>query len=93
MNMLTLETIVIASTVLEFSPLLQSLKSLRKKDVEDISVYTFVAISLLSCLWLYYGITILNWPIIVGNGIKLFSNVSVIAIYYHYHRKRTKKHH
>ena len=31
-------------------------------------------------LWLYYGITLVNIPLIVGNSIKLFSSLSVLAV-------------
>lgn len=93
MQLTTLEYIIIVSTLLEFNPLLQAVKSVRTRNVEDLSVYTFIAISLIGLLWLYYGFTIGNVPIIVGNAIKLFTSLAVIFIYIRFHllEKKTSR--
>ena len=81
-----LETIVIVSTALEFNPVLQTIKSYKAKKVDEVSLGTFLVISTIGVLWLSYGISISNTPIIVGNIIKLVSAVSVVAIIYKYRR-------
>jgi len=83
-NLSTLEIILIISTLLEFNPLFQALKSIKRKSVKDLSLYTFLSITIIGLLWLYYGITINNIPLIIGNAIKLFTSLSVVIIFVKY---------
>lgn len=87
MHFTPLEYLVIASTILEFNPLFQAIKAVRRKSVEDVSLYTFLSITIIGTLWLIYGFTIQNIPLIIGNTIKLFTALSVVVIYLIY-RKR-----
>jgi len=84
MNLTPLEYILIISTLLEFNPLFQAIKSVRKKSVKDVSLYTFLSIVIIGMLWLLYGISIHNWPLIIGNVIKLFTALSVVILYFKY---------
>ena len=79
-----LEVILIISTLLEFNPLFQAVKSIRTKSVNDLSVFTFVSITVIGSLWLWYGITIGSLPLIIGNIIKLFTALTVVIIYLKY---------
>lgn len=88
-NLSTLEVILIISTLLEFNPLFQAIKSIKRRSVKDLSLYTFISITIIGLLWLYYGITINNIPLIIGNSIKLFTSLSVVIIYLKY--KNTKQ--
>lgn len=81
-----LEALVISSTILEFNPILQTLKSYKAKKVDEVSLGTFLLISTIGTLWLVYGISIHNSPLIIGNIIKLLSAVSVVAIIFKYRR-------
>ena len=87
MNLTPLEYILIISTLLEFNPLFQAIKSVRKKSVKDVSLYTFLSIVIIGTLWLIYGISIHNWPLIIGNAIKLFTALSMVIIYFKYQNK------
>ena len=80
----TLEVLAISSTVLEFNPLLQTIKSYRTKKTDEISLGTFLVIATIGSIWLAYGVTIHNLPLIIGNIIKLFSAASVVAIVLRY---------
>ncbi len=84
MNLTPLEYILIVSTLLEFNPLFQAIKSVRTKSVEGVSLYTFLSISIIGTLWLIYGISIQNLPLIIGNVIKLFTALCVVFIYFKY---------
>ena len=84
MQLTPLETILVVSTLLEFNPLFQAVKSIRTKKVNDLSVWTFLSIFIIGGLWLYYGITIASIPLIVGNTIKLFTALAVVCIYLKY---------
>jgi MtN3 and saliva related transmembrane protein len=79
-----LEIILIISTLLEFNPLFQVVKSIKTKNVEGLSIYTFSSITLIGALWLYYGIIIQSLPLIIGNGIKLFAASLVVIVYLKY---------
>ena len=81
-----LEALVISSTILEFNPLFQTLKSYKAKKVDEVSLGTFLVISTIGTLWLIYGISIDNLPLIIGNVIKLLSAISVVAIILKYRR-------
>lgn len=87
MHITPLEYLVIASTILEFNPLLQTIKAIKRKSVEDLSIWTFLSITTLGTLWLIYGFTIKNLPLIIGNSIKLFTALSVVVIYFVYKKK------
>ena len=84
MQLTPLEMLLIVSTVLEFNPLFQAVKSIRTKKVNDLSVWTFLSIFVIGGLWLYYGITITSIPLIIGNTIKLFTALAVVIIYLRY---------
>ena len=87
MNFSPLEILVMISTLLEFNPLFQAVKAIKRKSVKDLSVYTFLLITIIGTLWLVYGISINNVPLIVGNSIKLFTAFSVVVIYFVYRKK------
>ena len=84
MNLTPLEYILVVSTLLEFNPLFQAVKSIRNKSVKDVSLPTFLSILIIGALWLWYGISIQNVPLIIGNTIKLFTALSVVVIYVKY---------
>ena len=84
------EIMLIASTLLEFNPLLQSIKIIRLKQARDVSLWTYVMILIIGTMWLFYGIKINSLPLIMGNAIKLFASLSVVVIYFLY-KNTTKK--
>ena len=88
MHLDALGYILIASTMLEFNPLFQAVKSVRAKSVKDLSVFTFLSIVIIGTLWLVYGITIKSLPLIIGNSIKLFTSLAVVIIYLKYRNRK-----
>ncbi|HBP01460.1 MAG TPA: hypothetical protein DD454_04605 [Candidatus Moranbacteria bacterium] len=86
MQISPLEVILIGSTLLEFNPLFQAIKSVKNKSVEDVSIWTFLSIVAIGSLWLYYGILIKNIPLIIGNSIKLFTALAVVFVYFRYRK-------
>jgi len=80
----TLDYILIASTLLEFNPLFQTVKSIKTRSVKDLSLWTFLSILTIGTLWLFYGITIKSVPLIIGNAIKLLTSLTVVVIYLKY---------
>lgn len=90
MNIEPLEIMLIASTLLEFNPLLQSIKIIKLKKAKDVSLWTFVMILAIGSMWLYYGIKIKSLPLIIGNAIKLFASLTVIIVYFLYSHSENK---
>jgi MtN3 and saliva related transmembrane protein len=88
MHLNALDYILITSTILEFNPLFQAVKSVKAKSVKDLSVFTFLSIVIIGTLWLIYGITIKSIPLIIGNTIKLFTSLAVVIIYLKYRNKK-----
>jgi MtN3 and saliva related transmembrane protein len=89
MHLTPLEMILVVSTLLEFNPLFQAVKSIKTKSVKDVSIWTFLSIVIIGGLWLYYGIMIMSIPLIIGNTIKLFTALAVIVIYVKYKNSAT----
>lgn len=87
MSLTPLEYLLIISTILEFNPLFQTIKSLKRRSVEDLSIWTFLSITIIGILWLVYGFTIHSLPLIIGNSIKLFTAASVVVLYVIYRKK------
>ena len=83
-----LEIMLIASTLLEFNPLLQAIKIVKLKQAKDVSLSTYVMILTIGTMWLFYGIKIESLPLIIGNAIKLFASLAVVIVYLKY--KETK---
>lgn len=78
------EIMLIASTLLEFNPLLQTIKIIRLKQAKDVSLWTYVMILTIGIMWLIYGIKIQSLPLIIGNSIKLFASLTVVIVYIKY---------
>ena len=82
------EIMLIASTMLEFNPVIQAIKIIRLKEAKDVSMYTFLMILVIGIMWLIYGIQIQSLPLIIGNSIKLFSSLTVVIVYSIYKRPK-----
>ncbi len=82
------EIMLIASTMLEFNPIIQAVKIIRLKEAKDVSMYTFLMILVIGIMWLIYGIKIQSLPLIIGNSIKLFSSLTVVIVYSIYKRPK-----
>lgn len=89
MKLWLFEIILITSTLLEFNPLLQTIKIIKLKQSKDVSLWTYILILILGTTWLIYGIMIESLPLIIWNCIKLFASLSVIIVYLLY--KEPKK--
>tara|TARA_Y100000310_G_scaffold130972_1_gene130191 strand:- start:28273 stop:28524 length:252 start_codon:yes stop_codon:yes gene_type:complete len=79
-----LEIILIVTTILEFNPLLQGIKMFKHKNVENISIWTYIMIFVIGLLWFIYGYSIWSIPLIIGNGIKILTSLVVMGIYIKY---------
>lgn len=62
----------------------QIIKAYRTKSVGDVSVWMFTVILTGVILWTIYGIVIIDWPIIITNGVSSFLNSIMILFYFKY---------
>ncbi|MFA6321447.1 MAG: SemiSWEET transporter [Candidatus Omnitrophota bacterium] len=65
-------------TTIAFIP--QVVRIYKMKDAKELSLATFSLFSLGVFLWLVYGIIIMEWPIILANGITLILICMIIAM-------------
>lgn len=65
-------------TTVSFLP--QVIKSWRSHRTTDISLVTFLILSIGSLLWLLYGIIKIDMPIIVANAITLVFELIIIVL-------------
>jgi len=88
MKISSFEVVLIITTIMEINPWFQVVEMFRSKSTGSVSWLTFVSISVIGTLWLVYAIQINNWPLIVGNIIKLISSLAVLIAYLHYYKKQ-----
>jgi len=91
MRFTPLEYILILSTILEFNPIFQAIKSIKNKSTEDVSITTFGLIMFIGALWLYYGISIASIPLIIGNSIKLLASTIVVIVLLKFNKNNRRR--
>jgi MtN3 and saliva related transmembrane protein len=76
-------------TTASFVP--QALLTLRTRDVSGISLGMYSAFTIGVALWLAYGLTIGEWPIIVANALTLALAATILAMKIVVERGRRQK--
>jgi len=77
-----LATIVGILTAASFFP--QTIKIIKRKSSKDISLITYAILGTGAIIWLIYGFTIRDLPLIISYTIGAISTVSVIVVYFIY---------
>ncbi len=49
----------------------QALKTVRTRETRDLSLMTQIGFVIASSLWLFYGVLITSWPVILSNMVTL----------------------
>ena len=62
----------------------QLIKIIKEKKAEDISVPMLMILITGLGLWIYYGTTKEDWPIIITNAISLIFNLAIIVFKFKY---------
>lgn len=70
--------------VMSVANLPQTVKIVRRKSCEDISLTTYLMLLPGAAVWLLYGISLSNFPLIISNLIGVLATLSVIVVYYIY---------
>lgn len=71
---------------MSFGYFTQAFKILRRKSAKDVSISTYLIFGAGVTIWLAYGISIGNYPVIISNIVALIGAVSVIFSYLVYRR-------
>ena len=79
----------IASVLTIISLLPQLIKIIINKSANDVALSTYFIFVIVEVLWLYYGIKIVNYQIIIANGTCCIMSISVIVLGYIYKKKET----
>jgi MtN3 and saliva related transmembrane protein len=63
---------------------IQTIKIIKRKSSKDIALLTYSILGIGSIIWLIYGITITDLPLIISYTIGTLSTFSVIVVYFIY---------
>ncbi|MBI2057294.1 hypothetical protein HYT91_03500 [Candidatus Pacearchaeota archaeon] len=77
MEMLPIIT-TIFGTLMGFAYIPQTYKIFKRRSAKDISLMTYIFFGVGVVIWLIYGISITNYPIIISNVVALLGVCSVI---------------
>ncbi|MBI2013381.1 MAG: hypothetical protein HYS87_00940 [Candidatus Colwellbacteria bacterium] len=69
----------------------QAYKIIKTKSAEDVSVITYLILSIGTLVWTIYGIQIRDLPIIIGFSIGVFGSWLVLGATLYYNYKNGKK--
>jgi len=84
-NLSTLEILVtIFGIIMPLGYLPQTFKMIRRKSSADVSVKTYLIFTIGTVVWLFYGISLNNLPLIISNIVALIGVISVIITYFKY---------
>ena len=71
---------ILASILTAISMLPQLIKMIKEKDAENVSILMLFVLLTGLGFWMYYGILIKDWIIIISNGFSVLLNV-ILLIY------------
>jgi len=69
-----------------FANLPQIYKIFKRKSAKDISIATYMILTVGSIVWILYGVEIMNVPILTMNGLALFEFIFILIGCYLYGR-------
>ena len=72
----------IFGTLMSFGYFTQTYKIFKRKSARDVSLASYLFFTFGIIIWMIYGITILNYPIIISNGVFLIGALSVLTAYF-----------
>jgi len=69
-----------------FANVPQIYKIFKTKSAKDISITTYIILTIGSVVWILYGIEIMNFPLLIMNGLALFEFILILIGCYLYGR-------
>lgn len=73
-----------------FSFLPQIFKIIKRKEIDDVSFYMYITISIGFLLWTIYGVLLENWVIFIFNLIALAFSFTILVLYNRHHPKNKR---
>lgn len=77
----------VSGTIMSAFYFLQAYKISRRKSVEDLSLGMFAVMFVGTFLWLLYGISLNNLPIIIANTVAVIGLGVILVLYFKYKKK------
>ena len=71
-------------TLMSFGYFTQTAKIIKHKSAKDVSLITYLIFGVGVTVWLIYGLSIIDFPIIISNVVALIGALSVIIAYFSY---------
>ncbi|MGC8992906.1 MAG: SemiSWEET transporter [Thermoplasmata archaeon] len=68
----------VAGTLTTASFIPQSIKIWREKSAKDVSLIMYIVISTGIFLWFLYGLLLMDYPLILANGISFIISISIL---------------
>lgn len=68
--------------LMSFGYFTQTYKIFKRKSAKDVSLATYLFFTVGIAMWLSYGLTINNYPIIITNAVFLIGAASVLIAYF-----------
>ncbi|RVT97286.1 hypothetical protein EOD41_19165 [Mucilaginibacter limnophilus] len=65
----------------------QFLKTIKEKRVEGVSSFVFVVLFFGNSLWVWYGVMLNEWPIIVTNAFSVIMDITMFILKMKYRNK------
>lgn len=72
----------VMGVVMSFGYFTQVFRIMKTKSSRDVSLSTYLIFGIGVAVWLAYGLSIRNYPIIVSNIVALIGSLSVIIVYF-----------
>lgn len=76
-----------AGVLTAISAIPQIVKALQTKKVAHVSPFMFIILALGNSAWMWYGMLLKDWPIIITNSFSLVMDITMLVLKLIYHRK------
>lgn len=70
---------------------IQAWKIIKRKSAADLSITLFAAFEINLIIWWIYGLSILNYPILIANTIGLIASTLILVLCFKYREKKKNK--
>jgi MtN3 and saliva related transmembrane protein len=77
-----------AGTLCTLSFIPQVVRIYRTKNVRDISLMTFVILSVGTVVWFIYGVLIKEWPVIIANAVTFVLVLLILSMKIRYRQRQ-----
>ena len=76
----------IVGVSMSFGYFIQTFKIFHRKSAKDVSLLTYLIFTFGVAIWLIYGISIMDWPLIICNIVAVTGALSVVVGWLFYGR-------